>query len=176
MFITGPENESFQSKRNSLLMQSEANGKPQSLPQEVEEGNVEYKFMLINPTTTRLEHLISQMKWRFGTCLQRLAEGSGEALYEIGVSDSGILVGLSLIDLTNSIDTLRKMGKCLFADVTIIKSLEVENGRHVAEILVQKLNEINNYQETKIAVVGSHGSGSILNSHARVFIHWCAHT
>jgi GTPase len=33
------------------------------LPQEIEEGNVEYKLML-NPSAERLQHLITQMKWR----------------------------------------------------------------------------------------------------------------
>lgn len=36
----------------------------QSLPPEVEEGNVEYKLKLINPTPNRLQQLITQMKWR----------------------------------------------------------------------------------------------------------------
>jgi GTPase len=53
-----------------------------SLGQEVEEGNVEYKLKLIDPTPERFQHLVSQLKWR-------LCEGQGEALYEIGVEDNG---------------------------------------------------------------------------------------
>lgn len=33
-------------------------------PKEVEEGNVEYKLKLINPTPERFQHLVSQCKWR----------------------------------------------------------------------------------------------------------------
>ncbi len=33
------------------------------LPQETEEGNVEYKLKL-NPSPERLQHLVTQMKWR----------------------------------------------------------------------------------------------------------------
>jgi GTPase len=52
------------------------------LGQEVEEGNVEYKLKLIDPTPERFQQLVSQLKWR-------LTEGQGEALYEIGVEDNG---------------------------------------------------------------------------------------
>ena len=34
------------------------------LPPECEQGNVEYKLKLVNPSPSRLEHLITQMKWR----------------------------------------------------------------------------------------------------------------
>lgn len=34
------------------------------LPPEQEQGNVEYKLKLINPSPNRLEHLVTQMKWR----------------------------------------------------------------------------------------------------------------
>ena len=60
---------------------------PSSLPPEVESGNVEYKLKLVNPSDSRFEHLVTQMKWR-------LQEGGGEAIYEIGVKDCGDLEGL----------------------------------------------------------------------------------
>lgn len=34
------------------------------LPPECDEGNIEYKLKLINPTQNRFEHLVTQMKWR----------------------------------------------------------------------------------------------------------------
>jgi len=52
------------------------------LEREVEEGNIEYKLKLIDPTPKRFEQLVSQLKWRLG-------EGQGEALYEVGVEDDG---------------------------------------------------------------------------------------
>ena len=42
------------------------------------------------------------MKWR-------LREGRGEAIYEIGVADNGLLLGLSQKDLDSSLDTLIRM-------------------------------------------------------------------
>ena len=34
------------------------------LPPEPQMGNIEYKLKLVNPSATRLEHLVTQMKWR----------------------------------------------------------------------------------------------------------------
>ena len=154
-------------------------------------GNIEYKLKLVNPSSTRLEHLVTQVglrkKWycnneimnfgsstfcnekgkrgklgqfvvnelrkglgrrpafmsvpqlcttlsvfhfmefhcsnNFGTrCLLgiqffrlqmkwRLREGHGEALYNIGVEDNGVMTGLSDDDMSCSLDTLQV--KCL---------------------------------------------------------------
>jgi len=41
-----------------------------SLPPEPQQGNIEYKLKLVNPSNHRLEHLVTQMKWR-------LREGQG---------------------------------------------------------------------------------------------------
>ena len=71
---------------------------------QVESGNIEYKLKLVNPSESRFEHLVTQMKWR-------LQEGEGEAIYEIGVSDNGVLTGLKEEDLRSSLDTLEKMAK-----------------------------------------------------------------
>ncbi|KAJ3244075.1 GTP binding protein [Chytriomyces hyalinus] len=90
-----------------------------SLPQEIEQGNVEYKLKLINPPPERLQHLVTQLKWR-------LAEGHGEAMYEIGVSDHGELVGLSRRDMQESLSTLKKMGEILKADVSIIRERVIQ--------------------------------------------------
>ena len=63
---------------------------------------MEYKLKLLNPTASRFEHLVTQMKWR-------LREGQGEAIYEIGVADNGLLRGLSDTEMDDSIATLKKM-------------------------------------------------------------------
>lgn len=34
------------------------------LPPEIEQGNVEYKLHLVNPTEERFQHLVTQLKWR----------------------------------------------------------------------------------------------------------------
>lgn len=56
------------------------------------------------------------MKWR-------LLAGGGQALYEIGVSDSGQLVGLSRKDLDDSLETLERMAGELGATVIVQKEV-----------------------------------------------------
>ncbi|KAI9457597.1 hypothetical protein BJY52DRAFT_1271727 [Lactarius psammicola] len=88
------------------------------LAAEVEEGNVEYKLHLISPSPTRFVRLVTQMKWR-------LLEGGGQAIYELGVADSGALVGLSPDDLRATLNTLRAMAAEIGARVVIAKEIEV---------------------------------------------------
>ena len=60
------------------------------------------QLKLVNPTSSRLEHLVTQMKWR-------LQEGEGEAIYQIGVEDNGMLAGLRDAEMKASLDTLKTM-------------------------------------------------------------------
>ncbi|KAK9865507.1 hypothetical protein WJX84_004097 [Apatococcus fuscideae] len=55
---------------------------------EDDEGNVEYKLRLKNPSPVRFQQLVTQLKFR-------LSEGSGECHYYLGVQDDGKLVGLA---------------------------------------------------------------------------------
>ena len=87
---------------------------PSSLPPEVESGNVEYKLKLVNPSDSRFEHLVTQMKWR-------LQEGGGEAIYEIGVKDCGDLEGLEDEELEESLNTLQRMATKLGASIHVLR-------------------------------------------------------
>jgi hypothetical protein len=82
------------------------------------QGNVEYKLHLINPSSSRFARLVTQMKWR-------LLEGGGQAIYELGVADSGDLVGLLPGDLRATLDTLHAMAAEIGARVIISKEIEV---------------------------------------------------
>ena len=75
----------------------------------MEEGNIEYKLKLLNPSASRFEHLVTQMKWR-------LQEGRGEAIYQIGVADCGALKGLSEPELDASLETLSRMAHRLVSN------------------------------------------------------------
>ncbi|KAH6941785.1 hypothetical protein HPB50_023591 [Hyalomma asiaticum] len=97
------------------------------LPPEAAEGNVEYKLKLVNPSQSRLEHLVTQMKWR-------LREGQGEAIYEIGVEDGGLLVGLSASDMAASLATLQCMATKLGASLTVLRERSIGNARKAAEV------------------------------------------
>ncbi len=101
---------------------------------EVEEGNVEFKLKLVNPTESRMEHLVTQMKWR-------LREGHGEAIYQIGVEDRGAVLGLCQSEMEASLNNLDKMAQRLNADTTILREVvvdPVQNTRAV-EVLVRRI-------------------------------------
>jgi GTPase len=96
---------------------STRNDTSQQLPEEVEEGNVEYKLQLINKSegtvkdsiasntlteiicADRFKQLITQLHWR-------LNEGNGIAFYEVGVMDNGEAVGIDEQSMQKSLSTL----------------------------------------------------------------------
>lgn len=123
------------------------------LPPEPQLGNIEYKLKLVNPTRQRFEHLVTQMKWR-------LREGHGEAIYEIGVSDSGQLQGLSKEDMQISLNTLTEMAEKLGACASCLRVKQLEDsGRLVAEVLVRKVPDDQHNIEVRVAVLGSADAG-----------------
>ncbi|KAG7188359.1 hypothetical protein KM043_008014 [Ampulex compressa] len=137
------------------------------LPPEPEQGNVEYKLKLINPSSQRFEHLVTQMKWR-------LREGHGEAIYQIGVEDNGRLTGLSMEEMAASLETLRHMAARLGATSSVLRErmTRVKHGRvgnsgqerKVAEVLVKKLRkddreDQNSVVDLRLAVTGAQDAG-----------------
>merc|ERR1719411_2536736 len=122
-----------------------------SLPPEPQQGNVEYKLKLVNPTNQRMAHLVTQMKWR-------LREGQGEAIYEIGVEDNGLMTGLSEEDMDSSLDTLIEMARRLGATIEVLRDRVVvtEDGpRIVAEILVRKVPDDRQCIDLRVCILGS---------------------
>ncbi|KTF91640.1 hypothetical protein cypCar_00019728 [Cyprinus carpio] len=120
-----------------------------------EEGNIEYKLKLVNPTQYRFEHLATQLKWR-------LQEGRGEAVYQIGVEDNGLLVGLTEEDMKASLKTLRRMAEKVGADITLLREREVDCDRarrKIAEVLVRKVPDDQQFLDLRVAVLGNVDSG-----------------
>jgi GTPase len=115
---------------------------------EREDGNTEYKWKLLNPTQDRFNGLVAQLKYR-------ITEGSGEAIYIIGVMDNGILEGLSEEDFESSLDTLNKMALKIDCSIMEISRKVVNDNRLVGEFLIRENNTHNNYTELRIAVAGS---------------------
>ncbi|KAG1659851.1 GTP-binding protein 2 [Nymphon striatum] len=122
-----------------------------SLPPEVEEGNVEYKLKLITPSCSRFEHLVTQMKWR-------LIEGHGEAIYEIGVEDNGLLAGLNSEDMELSLTTLKGMADRLSA-TAVVRERVLDNNKKAAEVLVRRVPEDQQIIDLRVAVVGNVDAG-----------------
>ncbi|VDP87624.1 unnamed protein product [Echinostoma caproni] len=96
---------------------------PCQLPPEVEEGNIEYKRKLVNPSPNRFEHLVTQMKWR-------LNEGGGEAIYRLGVDDDGRISGLEPKELAYSLTTLQRMAKRLNATLHPLRERTISESNY----------------------------------------------
>lgn len=125
----------------------------ETLPPEVEEGNIEYKLKLVNPSESRMEHLVTQMKWR-------LQEGQGEAIYEIGVEDNGNLTGLTEAEMKASLDTLQKMAVRLGAALSVIQQKQLDSScdsdvRLIAEVLVRRVPDNQQFIDLRLAVLGN---------------------
>ncbi|KAK7140765.1 hypothetical protein R3I94_013142 [Phoxinus phoxinus] len=142
--------------KNRSARYQKASNNPPYLPPEVEEGNIEYKLKLVSPTQYRFEHLATQMKWR-------LQEGRGEAVYQIGVEDNGLLVGLSEEDMNASLKTLRRMAEKVGADITVLREREVDydsdETHRIAEVLVRKVPDDQQFLDLRVAVLGNVDSG-----------------
>jgi GTPase len=74
----------------------------------------------VDPSPARFARLVTQLKWR-------LLEGQGQAYYEIGVADSGLLIGLTKHDLEKSLETLEEMAGEIgeLCRISITKPLKV---------------------------------------------------
>jgi elongation factor 1-alpha len=97
------------------------------------DGNVEYKLYLGSPSSDRIDRLATQMRYR-------LAQGGGEAFYELGVSDDGELIGIEENSLQSVLSTFDRVAKLANAEWRITRR---EKGRigDVLEIhLRQKLD------------------------------------
>ncbi|KAM6207727.1 GTP-binding protein 2 [Sarcoramphus papa] len=142
-------------KKNGRTRGGKANNPPY-LPPEAEDGNIEYKLKLVNPSQYRFEHLVTQMKWR-------LQEGRGEAVYQIGVEDNGLLVGLSEEEMRASLKTLRRMAEKVGADITVLREREVDYDsdvpRKITEVLVRKVPDNQQFLDLRVAVLGNVDSG-----------------
>ena len=90
---------------------------PRLVP-EADDGNVEYKLQLLSPSPARFARLVTQLKWR-------LLEGGGQAYYELGVADSGDLIGLPREELEQSLETLEMLAGEIGASVIVVKEIEV---------------------------------------------------
>ncbi|KAG2799001.1 hypothetical protein PC111_g20611 [Phytophthora cactorum] len=123
------------------------------LPDEVEEGNVEYKQQLLEPSPDRLRQLTTQMHWR-------LNEGRGTAFYEVGVKDNGEVLGLAEDAMLRSLGTLARMCRVVNAEVSLSKFRAGHDASHKAvRIQVTRVLEHNATKRLRVSVIGDFESG-----------------
>ena len=116
---------------------------------EIDDGNIEYKYKLINLDKARLNKRMTQMQYR-------IIEGNGEALYFIGIMDDGTPLGLNSEEYIESVNNLLLIASKL--NYSLIKLTEsVLNNSYIGEFLIREID--NNYIDLKIGVAGNVDAG-----------------
>jgi GTPase len=98
------------------------------------------------------------MKWR-------LEEGNGEAVYELGVLDNGIMQGLDPRELAETMKSMYKMAASASASLFILNERcvygkpQTPTCRKVVEVLVKKKPSEQPFTDMRIALLGSAGCG-----------------
>lgn len=125
-------------------------------PNEVEEGNIEYKRYFNDITMNKLYHLTAQMNWRMN-------EGNGVCHYYIGICDNGdICTEFTQEKLDYSLDIIKQMvagcnacidniilnriGDLIWLDITIQKKYEHMTEYRILSIGIALHNIIPDYK------------------------------
>ena len=121
---------------------------------EQDDGNIEYKLKLLGKNVDRIQQLESQMRYRVN-------EGKGEAMYVLGVTDKGVMVGLTSEEFKESFNNLLLAAKNSMYTLNVLTEKTVDGGGEgckIYEILVRE-NNINKYIDIKVTVAGNVDSG-----------------
>jgi len=119
---------------------------------EKDNGNIEYKFQLINLTPKRVDGLMTQLKYRIN-------EGDGEAIYEIGVSDDGRLLGLHNDIMKDSLNNLKNIVSRINASIVYTTIKDLDNKLQVAEVLIRESPDTISFIDIFVATIGNVDSG-----------------
>ena len=119
------------------------------LDNEKEDGNIEYKRELLNLDEVTINRRMTQMKYR-------IYEGLGEALYFIGVSDDGTLLGLNYEEYVESVNNLTMIANKIDCNIINISESN-KNNFYIGEFLIRE-NDKNKF-DIKIGVAGNVDSG-----------------
>ncbi len=119
---------------------------------EDDEGNIEYKLKLVQPTEDRVKHLATQMKFRVN-------EGNGECYYRIGVEDSGKPTGLGKEEMFESLKTICYIAQKIYAyEVMVLKVSQGIRGL-IIELMIRKRHRLGIKLEVRVLLFGDPGSG-----------------
>jgi GTPase len=118
---------------------------------ENEDGNIEYKFKLLDINDKKIEDLASQMRFR-------IKEGNGECIYNIGVKDDGSLPGITEEEYKETIRNINLVAEKNNYSTSLLSSSGTKNNKKIYEILVREINK-NKFIDIKIAVAGHIDAG-----------------
>lgn len=122
---------------------------------EDDEGDTEYKRMLVGKSKDRIDELDTQMRYR-------IEQGDGQCTYIIGIEDNGTPFGLNEEQYLETRKTLEKICKrndyslrLLTETIVSTRKKEIfEEELKIYEFLIRENNTVD-YEEVKIAMVGN---------------------
>lgn len=116
---------------------------------ENEYGNKEYKLKLVDINS--IDNIATQMRYR-------LDEGCGEAIYTIGVTDSGGVIGLTDAQYKITYDILCQVAKKNNYSISMISAHTVDKDRTMYEFLIREKNHLR-YIDIRVACTGQVDAG-----------------
>ncbi|XP_033735924.1 GTP-binding protein 1-like [Pecten maximus] len=122
----------------------------QDVEMAAEMASLSLKTVLVSPTSEEFEVLME-------TIQERIIEGQGETIYEIGTGDGGA-PGLSEEDMQASIATLTSIAQPQNLEMVKLRERK-EAGGIVVEFLLRKTLEPEDFMEVRVAVVGNVDAG-----------------
>jgi len=137
----------------------EASAVSRILP-ENDDGNKEYKLKLLHSDQDSLDHIASQMRYR-------LEEGHGEALYTLGVTDGGGVVGLTASEYKTSQEILEKVAKKNGYAITLVSEHKVDVNKTMYEFLVREKNT-SRYIDVRVACAGNVDAGKCESKNTKI--------
>jgi len=122
-------------------------------PKENGNGDTEYKLMLTDVDQDKLEHRTTQMKFR-------IREGKSVAYYVLGVTDDGTPLGLSVLQMRESLAVLYLLAGKSNAELTIERVQRGTQGSVVeAKLREYEFRTDNLELDIKILFIGAEGAG-----------------
>lgn len=111
----------------------------------------EPKLEFVSPSAEEFDVLRQQMK-------ARMEEGQGEAIYEIGIGGGCSCNGLSPAKFHSSLDTVHGLAAACGADMMLLRERAAKGGT-IAECLVRRKVDEDDFLEVRVAVVGNVDAG-----------------
>ncbi|XP_072022413.1 GTP-binding protein 1-like [Amphiura filiformis] len=109
------------------------------------------KKRLVSPSTELYDYILKQLT-------QRLNDGQGETIYEIGQGGESSENGLTREEMDASIATLQCMCKSVDTDCVLLRERSLETG-FVCEFLIRRRADEKDFVEVRVAVVGNVDAG-----------------
>ena len=114
---------------------------------EKDDGNIEYKLKLLDSSSSRIERLASQMRYR-------CSEGSGECIYNLGVEDNGDTPGITEDEYITTLNCIESAAQKNSYSIMNLTKIPADNEKNIYEVLIREKNE-DSYIDLKVAITGS---------------------